>query len=190
MSGATDAYHYTYDDAGRLTEVHRNGTLVSQYEYDGNSNGNSNRTVFRQPASGTEVSATYDDQDRLLTYGPNSYSYTDNGELLSRTGPTSILCQNNMRQVCEFRVVEEFAPKLFADDEGKRLGDTVRKVELATDDPRYHRIGELQRETITATGRSFFHGWDIRYSERSMMNQRVVHSAVPELSKLGRCFSI
>src|SRR6266516_5769460 len=71
--------------------------------------------------------------------------------------------QNNMREVCEFRVVEEFAPKLFAEKEGKRLGDTVRKVELATDDPRFDRIGELQRETIAATGRSFFHGWNIRY---------------------------
>ena len=68
-----------------------------------------------------------------------------------------------MREVCEFRVVEEFAPKLFAEKEGKRLGDTVRKVELATDDPRFDRIGELQRETIAATGRSFFHGWNIRY---------------------------
>ena len=81
VSGATDAYHYSYDDAGRLTEVHKNGTLVSQYEYDGNSTGNSNRTVFRQPVSGIEISATYDDRDRLLTYGPNTYSYTDNGEL-------------------------------------------------------------------------------------------------------------
>lgn len=67
-----------------------------------------------------------------------------------------------MREVCEFRVVEDFAAKLFAENEGKKLGDTVRKVELATDDPRFDRIGQLQRETRATTGRSFFHGWILR----------------------------
>lgn len=67
-----------------------------------------------------------------------------------------------MREVCEFRVVEEFASRLFAENEGKKLGDTVRKVELATGDPRFRRVGELQRETIANLGRSFFHGWNIR----------------------------
>lgn len=67
-----------------------------------------------------------------------------------------------MREIAEFRVVEEFAPKLFADNEGKRLGDTVRKVELAVDDPRFHRIGDLQREIRATTNRSFFYGWHIK----------------------------
>jgi len=68
-----------------------------------------------------------------------------------------------MREVCEFRVVEEFASRLFANSEGKKLGDTVRKVELGTDDPRYEKIGELQRQIRTNLGRSFFHGWNIRH---------------------------
>jgi len=76
----------------------------------------------------------------------------------------SILCHLgiDMREVCEFRVVEDFASRLFADDEGKRLGDAVRKVELETSDPRFNRIGELQREIRAKLDRSFFHGWKIR----------------------------
>ena len=35
--------------------------------------------------------ATYDDQDRLLTYGGNSYSYNANGELTGETLPTGTL---------------------------------------------------------------------------------------------------
>jgi RHS repeat-associated protein len=48
---------------------------VESYEYDENGN----RTSFTGP-SGT-VTATYDDQDRLLTYGNASYTYTAAGEL-------------------------------------------------------------------------------------------------------------
>ena len=47
---------------------------------------NSNRTSWTDFwGTGT---ATYDDQDRLSTYGPTSYTYSANGELLTRTaGP-------------------------------------------------------------------------------------------------------
>src|ERR1041385_6807730 len=81
-----------------------------------------------------------------------------------RTFTKSIPChlEIDMREICEFRVVEEFAPRLFAENEGVRLGDTIRKVELATDDPRFCRVGELQREIRRKLDRSFFHGWKIR----------------------------
>jgi hypothetical protein len=71
--------------------------------------------------------------------------------------------QTKMQTVYEFRVVEEFAPKLFANNEGKRLGDTVRKIELAADDPRFDRIGQLQKQMRATTDRSFFYGWNIRH---------------------------
>lgn len=35
--------------------------------------------------SANGVNASYDAQDRLLTYGSTSYSYTANGELKTRT---------------------------------------------------------------------------------------------------------
>ena len=38
----------------------------------------------RTNVSGT-ISGTYDDQDRLFSYGDNTYTYTANGELKSKT---------------------------------------------------------------------------------------------------------
>ncbi len=72
-------YAYSYDLAGRLVGVSKNGTAISSYSYDTNSN----RLQATTP-SGT-VSATYDAQDRLLTYGAATYAYTANGELASQT---------------------------------------------------------------------------------------------------------
>jgi RHS repeat-associated protein len=75
IQGVTDTLDYTYDLVGRLTTVDRNGVTLESYTYDANGN----RTSFTGP-SGT-VNATYDDQDRLLTYGNATYSYTAAGEL-------------------------------------------------------------------------------------------------------------
>jgi RHS repeat-associated protein len=73
------SYTYTYDPAGRLTQVKKDGVVVSQYTYDGNGN----RLTQTGPV-GT-VTATYDNQDRLLQYGSTTYAYTANGELQSKT---------------------------------------------------------------------------------------------------------
>jgi hypothetical protein len=67
-----------------------------------------------------------------------------------------------MREIAEFRVVERNASLLFSDDEGKKLSDTVRKVEISTKDPRFVRIGEIQAQLRASNDESFFYGWDIR----------------------------
>ncbi len=79
LSGTTHDWIYSYDPAGRLTDVTEDGNFESHYAYDGDDN----RTTFTN-ASGT-VNPTYDVQDRLSTYGPASYAYTANGELTSKT---------------------------------------------------------------------------------------------------------
>jgi YD repeat-containing protein len=80
IGGATATYDYTYDAAGCLTGVKKDNVLFEHYDYDGNSN----RTSWTDPVgSGT---AAYDDQDRLLTYGGNTYAYSANGELATKTG--------------------------------------------------------------------------------------------------------
>lgn len=71
IQGQTDTYRYQYDTAGRLTDVLKNGANIGHYQYDANGNRMSATT-----AQGT-VSATHDDQDRLLTYGTRSYAYTN-----------------------------------------------------------------------------------------------------------------
>src|ERR1019366_1441466 len=82
IAGTSNTFTYAYDLAGRLVKVARNGTTIGSYSYDTNSN-----RVGAATASGT-VKGSYDAQDRLLSYGGASYTYTSNGELASRTAGT------------------------------------------------------------------------------------------------------
>lgn len=75
MEGVATTYAYEYDAAGRLAKVWENDILQSEYGYDDNGN--------RLMKNG--IAATYDDQDRMLTYGANSYEYTVNGDLAAKT---------------------------------------------------------------------------------------------------------
>lgn len=79
IGGATTSYAYTFDHAGRLIGVKKGSTTIATYTYDNNSN----RLSVTTP-SGT-VNATYDSQDRLLTYSNASYTYTANGELATKS---------------------------------------------------------------------------------------------------------
>jgi len=88
VQGTTVTIGYTYDPAGRLYEVRRDGLLVATYEHDDNGN----RTRLTTP-SGVVIGA-YDAQDRLTQYDTTSYSYTANGELnteIAGTDTTSYL---------------------------------------------------------------------------------------------------
>src|SRR5438552_8444942 len=79
IGGVTDTFVYTYDTAGRLTDVTKNGGLLSHYTYDSNGN-----RLSQADATGT-VNGTYDAQDRLLSYGNLRFTYTANGELLTKS---------------------------------------------------------------------------------------------------------
>src|SRR3989338_8938658 len=79
LNGQTSVYDYAYDPAGRLTDVTKDGTATGHFEYDANGN----RTL----AYG--IAASYDDQDRLISFGNAQYAYTANGELQKITGATT-----------------------------------------------------------------------------------------------------
>jgi RHS repeat-associated protein len=78
VDGASDTFSFTYDLAGQLTEVQKNSVSIANYTYDSNGN----RLSFTEP--GNTISGTYDDQDRLIQYGNSTYTYTANGELVSK----------------------------------------------------------------------------------------------------------
>lgn len=75
-----------------------------------------------------------------------------------------------LREIAEFRIDERYASLLLDDHEGKRLGDSVRKFEIETTDPRFIKIGELQRDLRHRNGEPFFYGWEVRrqYSAREL----------------------
>lgn len=76
INGHIVTHDYSYDPAGRLYVVKQNGMVVADYDYDANGN--------RTHVNGVLV-ATYDVQDRLLSYNECDYTYTSNGELDVRT---------------------------------------------------------------------------------------------------------
>jgi len=79
IGGKKNTFTYNYDTTGRLTGVKENRTSISSYTYDSNSN-----RLTAKTSSG-RVKGTYDAQDRMLTYGNASFTYTENGELASQT---------------------------------------------------------------------------------------------------------
>jgi RHS repeat-associated protein len=124
VDGVTTIYGYSYDMAGRLTEVTTNGTLTSSYSFDANGN-----RLTRTTTSGTET-GTYDDQDRMLTYGGATYSYTDNGDLKTKTDTSGTTTYeydalSNLRRVDlpDGRVIE-----YVIDGQNRRVGKKVDGV--------------------------------------------------------------
>ncbi len=76
LNGTTTDYDYVYDLAGRLIKVDTNGITTATYGYDDNSN--------RTHLNGSLI-GSYDDQDRQTQYNGIHYTYTDNGELKTKT---------------------------------------------------------------------------------------------------------
>jgi RHS repeat-associated protein len=70
IQGVTHSYVYTYDTAGRLWKVTRDGAQVEIYTYDDN---------------GNRLGGTYDAQDRMTVYGSATYTYGPNGDLRTKT---------------------------------------------------------------------------------------------------------
>jgi RHS repeat-associated protein len=73
----TNNYKYIYDSTGRLVEVFENNR-PRNYTYDSNSN---RKSLCRGNNCET---GTYDNQDRMLSYGDFDYVYNANGDLESK----------------------------------------------------------------------------------------------------------
>ncbi len=67
----THVFDYTYDLDGQLTDVLRDGQPFESYSYDDNGNR-------------TSLSATYDNQDRLVSLDGVAYQFDDDGFLYQR----------------------------------------------------------------------------------------------------------
>jgi RHS repeat-associated protein len=122
--GASDTFNYTYDVSGRLTDVAKNGTSLSHYDYDGNGN----RTAYTSPSR--TLSATYDAQDRLLVYGDTTYTYSANGELKSKTQNGQIVTYDydelgNLRKVV---LPDGITIEYVIDGQNRRVGKKVNGV--------------------------------------------------------------
>ncbi|WP_395847176.1 RHS repeat-associated core domain-containing protein [Cystobacter fuscus] len=80
-NGVTHEWGYSYDTVGRLHTVTLDGEPYASYGYDANSN----RTSLSR--RGVLLTATYDAQDRLQTFGSSTYTFGVNGALQQRLRP-------------------------------------------------------------------------------------------------------
>jgi RHS repeat-associated protein len=71
---SSSTYTYQYDLGGRLVQVIKNGSIVDKYQYSQNSD----------RIAGKAISATYDTQDRTITYNSDQYTYNVNGWLAQK----------------------------------------------------------------------------------------------------------
>ncbi len=97
VEGVSHVYEYGYDLAGRLETVKEDGLETHRYGYDDNGN----RTRFNGAQAGE-----YDAQDRLLRYGGNTYAYTANGELQTKTVASQTVTVYNYDVLGNLRTVE------------------------------------------------------------------------------------
>ncbi len=116
--GVLHTYDYSYDLAGRLTTVKKDGVAQESYGYDDNGN--------RIQLNGIAV-ATYDAQDRLLTYNGNSYAYTANGELQSKTaaGQTTQYVYDVLGNLRQVRLSGSTVIDYLIDGQNRRIGKKV-----------------------------------------------------------------
>jgi RHS repeat-associated protein len=123
MSGETHTYEYSYHPAGWLEEVKEDGVLTSRYEYDDNGN------RLRHITPSEIIEATYDDQDRLLTYGNYRYTYTANGELETKTDTTTneitTYEYDELGNLISVNLPSGDNIEYFTDSEGHRIGKKV-----------------------------------------------------------------
>ena len=126
LGGTTDVYLYSYDLAGRLIAVERNGVIISQYEYDPNGN-----RLARTTSAVTET-AEYDAQDRLMRYGEATYTYTANGELASRTenGQTVAYDYDELGNLRSVDLANGIRIEYLIDGKNRRVGKKVNGVQV------------------------------------------------------------
>jgi RHS repeat-associated protein len=125
----TRTFHYGYDLAGRLETVTRDGVsglvTVAAYTYDGN--GNRLTAQGEAYGGGAPIAATYDDQDRLLTYGATSYTYTANGELATKTigGQSTSYVYDTLGNLITVTLPNNDVITYTIDGRGRRVGKAI-----------------------------------------------------------------
>jgi len=122
VQGVNSSTVYSYDAAGRLDVVTQDGVIVADYDYDANGN----RTQISSEV-GITLSATHDAQDRLLTYGPKSYTYSQSGELQSRTSPTGTTqyTYDELGNLLSVTLESGTTISYLIDGQGRRVGKKV-----------------------------------------------------------------
>lgn len=85
-----------------------------------------------------------------------------------------------MKETLELRLNLDFAHLLFKDDEGKKIDNLIKIVELAKDDPRFEIIPSIVKDIQEMYNKAFFFGWKIKriYSNNEFNSAALIHLKV------------
>ncbi|HZJ63349.1 MAG TPA: RHS repeat-associated core domain-containing protein [Kofleriaceae bacterium] len=125
--------NYTYDNAGQLTAIVYNkadgaqiGDLLYEYDAGGRRTSIAGSLAQQNLPTADITDAAYDTNNRLLTWGGQTYAYDDNGNLLSDgTSAYSWDERNQLRSIQ--REANEIASFQY-DSQGRRTGKTIGSV--------------------------------------------------------------
>jgi RHS repeat-associated protein len=125
--------NYTYDNAGQLTAIvyrKADGSQIGDllYEYDAGGRKTSiGGTLAQQNLPTTDITdAAYDANNRLLTWGGQTYAYDDNGNLLN--DGTSAYAWDERNQLRSIRRSANEIASFQYDSQGRRTGKTIGSV--------------------------------------------------------------
>ena len=121
IEGNIHNYFYDYDLSGRLVNVTKDNISIAQYLYDDNGNRIGGFDPFGS------ITANYDAQDRLVSYNTMSFTYTANGELLSKSMGSETTqydydALSNLRQVI---LPDSTQINYVIDGENRRIGKKI-----------------------------------------------------------------
>ena len=121
VQGTPTTYAYNYDTTSRLDQVRRDGALIADYDYAANGNRTSVVTT-----AGT-ITGTYDAQDRLLTYGTATYTYTPDGRLRSKVlnGQTTNYSYDELGNLVSVALPSGTLVEYLIDGRNRRVGRPV-----------------------------------------------------------------
>jgi RHS repeat-associated protein len=124
IDGATDTFAYSYDPAGQLTAVQKNGLAVERYTHDANGN----RLSATGP--GDALAGVYDPQDRLTQYGDTTYTYNAAGELATKTmaAQTTSYTYDPLGNLIEITLPSGTVITYLVDGQNQRIGKRVNGV--------------------------------------------------------------
>jgi len=117
----TSRVEYSYDEADRLLAVSLDGVDVETYAYDAAGN----RISVARP-SGT-VTGSYDDRDRLLSWGTATYEYAGDGTLAARrdAGGSTLYDYDDFGKLRSATLADGHRVEYVVDGGGRRLGRIV-----------------------------------------------------------------
>ena len=177
---------YQYDSANRLVSLVNarvNGTVISAYKYSLNALGNRTESPTNEPSSPVlsprSLSASYDNDNRLINAAGATYSHDPNGNLVAINGPapstynydvfnrlsqSTASGQNSQYQYDGFgnrisRTVNGTTTKYVQDPNGT-LSHLIAETDNAGSVISYYVYGMGLVSKITPAGQSYFYHFD------------------------------